>query len=74
MSLVGINKQNAFNFRIDMVTLPWNLVRDVFWVKSPKQQITSQSGSFGVSLEADTGKFHFLMQDLAVNFPVLLEL
>lgn len=39
VSLVGISKQNAFNFRLDMVTLSWNLLRDVFWVKSSKQQI-----------------------------------
>jgi len=38
------------------------------------QESRSLSGSSIVSLKACAGKFHFLMQDQAVNFTVLLEL
>lgn len=45
VALVDISKQNAFTFRLNMVTSSWNLLRDLFWVKSSKQQITRLQSS-----------------------------
>lgn len=42
--------------------------------RADTHQVPVNSGSFVVSLKAHAVKFHFLMQDLTVNFTALLEL